>query len=250
MSRKKTMLIALSTVILFLSCGTKKKLASANTEIEQLKAQNAQLSNNINDLKNQVSDLTAKNNSMTSEFNQYKASCQESEKKLAAIRDMLQDQVNTLEKIEKKIEEAEADFRSKGVEVYYKDGLVYVRMAESLLYKSGSAALGESGKKALGNLASVLNDYPKLKVIVLGNTDDVMFKKGSDNWTLSTERANGVIRTLRDDYQVDPLRLTSAGKGKYNPIADNTTEEGRAQNRRTDIILNPDLDRIWESVQQ
>jgi len=250
MSHKKTMLISLCVAIVFFSCGTKKKLANAMTEIDQLKAQNAQLSNTVNDLKNQVSDLTARNNSITAEYNQYKARCQESERKLQAVRELLQEQYNTLQLVEKKIEEALADFRDKGVDVYYKDGLVYVRIAESLLYKSGSAKLGDPGKTALGDLASVLNDYPKLKVIVLGNTDDVMFKKGSDNWTLSTERANGVIRILRDDYKVDPTRLTAAGKGKYNPIADNTTEEGRAKNRRTDIILNPDLERIWLSVQQ
>ena len=84
---------------------------------------------------------------------------------------------------------------------------------------------------------------------MLGNTDDKMFKKGSDNWTLSTERANGVVRAFRDTYKIDPLRLTAAGKGKYNPIADNSTEEGRAKNRRTDIILNPDLDKIWSTAQ-
>src|SRR5262249_12049338 len=142
------------------------------------------------------------------------------------------------------------DFKDKGVEVYYKGGLVYVDMEDNLLYKSGSASLGEDGKKALGMLASALNDYPKLKVIVVGNTDDKLVKKGGDNWSLSTERANGVVRILRDAYQVDPTRLTSAGKGKYAPVADNTTEEGRAKNRRTEIVLNPDLDRLWESVQQ
>jgi len=103
----------------------------------------------------------------------------------------------------------------------------------------------------LGNLANALNGYPDLKVIVVGNTDDVMYKKGAmDNWTLSTDRANGVVRILRDDYKVDPVRLTAAGKSKYNPIADNSTKEGKAKNRRTEIILNPDLEKIWDSVQE
>jgi chemotaxis protein MotB len=132
--------------------------------------------------------------------------------------------------------------------VYAKDGLVYVSMEDNLLYKSGRAALSDSSKYALAKLARVLNDYPKLHVIVVGNTDTVQFKKGSDNWTLSTERANCVVRVLRDSG-VDPSRLTSAGKGKYAPVADNSTTEGRARNRRTDIILNPDMERIWQSVQ-
>src|SRR6185295_10100308 len=145
------------------------------------------------------------------------------------------------------LEAALADFNEKGVHVYEKDGLVYVNMQDNLMYKSGSSAMSEDGKKALGSLASALNDYPNLRVYVVGHTDDVKFKKGnSDNLSLSTERANGVVRVLRDDYQVDPTRLTAAGKGKYAPVGDNTTAEGRAKNRRTEIILNPDLERLWD----
>jgi len=115
------------------------------------------------------------------------------------------------------------------------------------MYKSGSSKVNDEGKKALSNLAAVLNEYPKLKVIVLGHTDDKKFKKGSDNWTLSTERANGIVRVLTD-LNVDPNRLTSGGQGKYNPVADNSTDEGRAQNRRTEIILNPDMTALLENV--
>ena len=102
----------------------------------------------------------------------------------------------------------------------------------------------------MGRLAGVLTGYPKLKVIVVGNTDSVQSKGAPDNWSLSTERANGVVRTLVKDYKLDPTRLTSAGKGKFDPVADNSTEEGRAKNRRTEIILNPDWDRLWESVKK
>ena len=154
-------------------------------------------------------------------------------------------------KLEEKVEQATEEFNDKGIEVYNKDGVIYVSMQEGLLYKSGSAQLNPDGKKALGNLASVLNEYPKLKVIVVGNTDDQAFKKKSaDNWSLSTERANGVVRVLRDEYKVDPGRLTAAGKGKYDPIADNSTAEGRAKNRRTEIVLNPDWRKLWESVKK
>ncbi len=76
-----------------------------------------------------------------------------------------------------------------------------------------------------------------------------MHVKGvADNWSLSTERANGVVRSLVKDYQVEPLRLTAAGKGKFNPVADNSTEEGRAKNRRTEIVLNPNWEKLWESI--
>jgi chemotaxis protein MotB len=143
-----------------------------------------------------------------------------------------------------------ADFKDRGVDVEYKNGLVYVSMADNLLYKTGSAALGQNGKEALATLANVLNNYPNLKVIVVGHTDDVQTKKGTDNWSLSTERANGVVRLLTDTYNVEPSRITAAGKGKYDPVAENTSEAGRAKNRRTDIILNPDLVKVWNSVRK
>jgi chemotaxis protein MotB len=139
------------------------------------------------------------------------------------------------------------DFYAGGVEVFYKDGLLRVQLAEELLYRTGSAMLGTTGKNALGSLAVVLNEYPRLRVIVVGNTDNVKYKKGSDNWTLSTERANGVVRLLNEHYHVDASRLTSAGKAQFNPVAENSTSEGRGQNRRIDIILNPDIERIWNS---
>lgn len=252
MSQKLIVVAALlGSSMLLSSCAAKKKLAAAETEIGQLKATNSELVKKNDDLQKQVADFTASRQAALQEFEKYRAECEEAKQKLAAVKMMVTDQYNTLQEVEKKIDAALADFEGKGVEVYYKDGLVYVDMQDNLLYKSGSSSLGADGKKALGQLASALNNYPKLKVIVVGNTDDKVFKKGaSDNWSLSTERANGVVRILRDEYNVDPVRLTAAGKSKYAPVADNTTEEGRAKNRRTAIILNPDLDRIWESVQQ
>lgn len=237
-------------LVAFSSCVGSKKYKSAVAETEQLKAQVTELNNQVSGLQKQVSDLTAQNKSITQEVNKYKAESKAAEEKRARERAAMEEEIKTMEKVAEKIEEAVADFEGKGMEVYSKDGHVYVSMEESLLYKSGSAKLGENGKKALGSLASALNNYPNLPVVVVGHTDDKQSKKGSDNWSLSTERANGVIRVLRDDFKVEPTRLTAAGKGKYAPIADNTTQEGRAKNRRTEIILNPDMKKIWETAKQ
>jgi len=241
-------------VTILSSCGANKKLAASKqesdqlrSEVNQLQATNKQLNNNVNSLQAQVDKLIAANQSVNTEFSKYKQSCEETKEDLAYITDVLEQEYKTLQEVEKKIKIAMADFENKGVDVYYKNGLVYVDMQSDLLYKSGSSAIGKEGKSALGALATALNDYPKLKVIVVGHTDDQKLKSG-DNWSLSTERANGVVRTLRDDYKVDPTRLTSAGKGKYAPVADNSIADGRAQNRRTEIILNPDLDKLWETA--
>lgn len=246
MIKKFQLIVAVCLLGILSSCGSGKKLTAANEQNQQLQATNTELNNKVTSLQKEVDNLIAANKQANSEFSKYKAGCEETQAKLEVTKAILQDQYNTMQEVERKLEEGMADFMDKGVDVYTKDGMIYVSLQDDLLYKSGSSALGVEGKKALGSLAGALNEYPKLQVIVVGNTDDKQVKKGGDNWSLSTERANGVVRILRDDYKVDPMRLTAAGKGKYAPIADNSTEEGRARNRRTDIILNPDLSKLWD----
>ena len=257
MTNKSTVFFLLLGVVFLSSCGTGKKLESANAQVADLQSQNSQLTTANNDLKKQVADLTTQNSglttqnsSLTAQFDSYKKDCQAKEQELKEMSEAMNELHKDVQELVEKIEAAEADFESKGFEVYSKDGIVHVDMKDNLLYKSGSAKLSDDGKKALGNLAEVLSGYPKLKVIVVGNTDTVKVKGVADNWSLSTERANSVVRTLVKDYQMDPARLTAAGKGKFNPVADNSTKEGRAKNRRTEIVLNPDWERLWESVKE
>ncbi|HYV54030.1 MAG TPA: OmpA family protein [Chitinophagaceae bacterium] len=257
MTNKSTVLFLLLGAGILSSCGTGKKLENANAQVADLQSQNSQLTTANNDLKKQVTDLTSQNSSLTTQnssltaqFDSYKKDCQAKEQELKEMSEAMNELHKDVQELVEKIEAAEADFESKGFEVYSKDGIVHVDMKDNLLYKSGSAKLSDDGKKALGNLAEVLSGYPKLKVIVVGNTDTVKVKGVADNWSLSTERANSVVRTLVKDYQMDPARLTAAGKGKFNPVADNSTKEGRAKNRRTEIVLNPDWERLWESVKE
>jgi len=250
MTNKSMVFFLLLGAVILSSCGTGKKLETANAQVADLQSQNSQLTNSVNDLKKQVSDLTSQNSTLTTQFDSYKKECQKNEQELKEMNDAMNELGDNVMALQAKIDSAEAEFNNKGLEVRSEDGVIYVDMKDNLLYKSGSAKLSEDGKKALGNLASVLSEMPKLKVIVVGNTDTMHVKGVADNWSLSTERANNVVRTLVKDYQVDPARLTAAGKGKFNPIADNSTEEGRAQNRRTEIVLNPDWERLWESVKK
>jgi chemotaxis protein MotB len=250
MTNKSTVLFLLLGGGILSSCGAGKKLDNANAQIADLQSQNSQLTTANNDLKKQVSDLTSQNSSLTAQFDSYKKDCQAKEQQLKEVSDAMSELHEDVQQLIEKIEAAEADFESKGFEVYSKDGIVHVDMKDDLLYKKRSAKLSEDGRNALGRLAGVLTGYPKLKVIVVGNTDSVQVKGAVDNWSLSTERANGVVRTLIKDYKLDPTRLTAAGKGKFDPVEDNSTEEGRAKNRRTEIILNPDWDRLWESVKK
>ena len=250
MTNKSTIFFLLLGAVILSSCGAGKKLDNANAQIADLQSQNTQLTSSNNDLKKQVTDLTTQNKAATDQFNSYKVQCQKNEQELKAVNDAMNELADNVMALQAKIDSAESEFNNKGLEVHSENGVVYVDMQDNLLYKSGSAKLSEDGKKALGNLASVLSEMPKLKVIVVGNTDTVRVKGVADNWSLSTERANGVVRTLVKDYNIDPARLTAAGKGKFNPIGDNSTAEGRAKNRRTEIVLNPDWERLWESVKK
>lgn len=232
------------------ACSTGAKLEEARGQVTELGDKNRQLMKTVNTLQQELAGCTTNYNGVQEELAREKSDKVVLERKLALVQSVLKEQDAIMEELDEKIETALADFHDKGVDVYFRKGLVHVSMEDNLLYKSGSSKLTPAGKQALGHLAGVLNGYPDLKIVVLGNTDDVKFKNGIDNWTLSTERANGVVRVLNDDFQVNPVRLTAAGKGKYNPVADNATEAGRARNRRTDIILNPDFEKFWQSIER
>jgi len=241
--------IGISAIFLVSSCGTNKKLASAEAETNDLKAKNAELTNHVNQLTQEISDLTNRNDQMTADFVQFRKQCEGIRDKYRTANNVLKDQETILKQLDEKLEAALADLEGRGLSVHYKRGLLFVSMEDQLLFKTGSAKVDKGALDALAKIAGVVNDYPDVKLIVVGNTDDKMFKGTSDNWTLSTERANSVVRILRDSYSIDPARMTSAGRGRFNPVADNSTEEGRAKNRRIDIIFNPDLDKVWDSIE-
>ncbi len=137
-------------------------------------------------------------------------------------------------------------FNSDELSVEVKNGKVYVSLSDKLLFKSGSAAVEDKGKEALQVLAEVLSKNPDIAILVEGHTDNVPIKTAQykDNWDLSVARATSITRILTETYSIDPHRLTAAGRGEYFPKASNDTPEGRAKNRRTEIILSPNLQEI------
>lgn len=243
---KHTFYAVLILGILFCSCVSKKKLEAADQQISLLNTRVDSLDKVNQDCLQSVSQLKTENARYSSEAEACVKAREEYKARVAAFNQTLQENGTSMEQIRAKIAASLAAFRDAGITSKYKNGLVYISMQDQLMFPSGSAKLNDPGRQALSVIADALAEYKHLVVYVVGNTDSVMVTKGyKDNWSLSTERANTIVRVLRDLYGADPSRIVSAGRGKYDPVADNSTVEGRAQNRRTDIVLNPDLSRLW-----
>lgn len=137
-------------------------------------------------------------------------------------------------------------FKSDELSVEVKNGKVYVSMSDKLLFKSASAAIETKGLEAIKVLADVLNKNNDIDILIEGHTDNLPIRTAQyrDNWDLSVARATSIVRILVDEYKIDAKRLTASGKGEFSPRANNSTPEGRAANRRTEIILSPKLDII------
>lgn len=129
-------------------------------------------------------------------------------------------------------------------------GVVYISLADNMLFKSGSYQVNDRAMTTLGKIAKIIKDYSDYDILVEGNTDPVPIKRTNirNNWDLSTLRASSIVQVLQNEFGVDPSRMTAAGRGEYNPIADNGTEYGRQRNRRTEIIITPKLDQFLDLI--
>lgn len=138
------------------------------------------------------------------------------------------------------------------VDVQVLKGVVYISLADNMLYKSGSYEINERAGETLSKIAKIIMDYKDYDVLVEGNTDNVPISRTNirNNWDLSALRASSVVQALQNQYGVDPKRLSAAGRGEYNPIASNDTEVGKQRNRRTQIIITPKLDQFMELIDQ
>jgi hypothetical protein len=136
------------------------------------------------------------------------------------------------------------------VDVKVLKGVVYVSLADNMLYRSGSYEVNDRAKTTLSKIAKILGDYKDFEVLVEGNTDDVPITRPNirNNWDLSALRASSVVQVLQNDYGIAPNRLSAAGRGQYNPVATNDTELGRQRNRRTQIIITPKLDQFLDLI--
>jgi chemotaxis protein MotB len=158
-----------------------------------------------------------------------------------------------MKKLKETLSKALNSFEGKGLTVEQKNGKVYVSMENKLLFNSGSYSVGAEGKKAVVELGKVLGDNPDISVLIEGHTDDDGFSSSgpiANNWDLSTKRATAIVAILSENRAINKQNLTAAGRGEFSPLASNATAEGKAKNRRIEIILTPRLDEIAEMLNE
>jgi chemotaxis protein MotB len=226
------------------------QVADMQSTIGQLKQQIGDLNKKVDDLNNTAGMLSTDAANKQSQLNMSKEQLAAQQKRLAELQALMDQQKNAIQEIRKKMTDALVGFSSKELSVSIKNGKVYVSLSENLLFPSGSAVVNPKGKVALGKLAAVLNSNPDITVDIEGHTDSIPIRgRYQDNWDLSAARANSIVRILTTEYQVDPTRVIASGHSSYDPVQSNSTADGRAQNRRTEIILSPKLDELYRLLE-
>lgn len=278
--KRNVIMIALGLGLIMTSCGSKKELLECQTA-------NKTLNESLQAAKE---DLAAKNARITSLEEQQRGMQQmlkNAEDKYAKLQESLDrsltnasqnnvsieklvDQINESNKYIRHLVEVKSKSDSlnmvltnnltrslskeelKEVDVQVLKGVVYISLADNMLYQSGSYEINSRAAETLSKIAKIIKDYKDYDVLIEGNTDNVPIKKQNirNNWDLSALRASSVVQALQNDYGVDPKRLTAGGRGEFNPIASNDTEVGKQRNRRTQIIITPKLDEFMDLIGQ
>ena len=197
-----------------------------------------------------LAQLEAKEQALASEnlrLESLKKELENRSRRVEELESLIAEKEAAMTNLKNAISRALTDFEGKGLTIEQRDGKVYVSMENKLLFSSGSWAVGSEGRRAVQQLGNVLGDNPDIAVLIEGHTDNVPYTGSGQvkgNWDLSTKRATAIVEILRENEAINPENLTAAGRGEFAPIATNDTTEGKAKNRRIEVILTPKLDEI------
>ena len=271
--KKSVFIMSLVAAVMFTSCASKKDLEACQQENKSLQA-------NYTDTKEKLAAATTRAASLEEQLKQqekaYKALQRSLDKSLTNASqnnvsiEKLVDQINESNKYIRHLVEVKSKSDSlnmvltnnltrslskeelKEVDVQVLKGVVYISLADNMLYKGGSYEINDRAAATLSKIAKIIKDYKDYDVLIEGNTDNVPISRENirNNWDLSCLRASSVVQALQNNYGVDPKRLTAGGRGEYNPLQSNTTEAGKQRNRRTQIIITPKLDEFMELIGQ
>lgn len=284
MNRSKTTVLMLALgALLMTGCVSKKNLESCQAELKNCQTENRELTGSYQNTKEQLAAAQARVASLSDQLAEqqkaYKALQQSLDKSLANTSansvniSKLVDQINESNQYIRHLVEVKSKSDSlnmvltnnltrslskeelKEVDVQVLKGVVYISLADNMLYKSGSYEISERAEETLSKIAKIIMDYKDYDVLIEGNTDNVpvntkaaSMKNIRNNWDLSALRASSVVQYLQNRFGVAPKRLTAGGRGEYNPVASNDTEVGKQRNRRTQIIITPKLDQFMDLI--
>jgi len=287
MKQKKLWLVAIAVTVMFTGCISKKEFQALQSENDALKSENASLREESNNRQLQLTESKASVKSLQDLLDAEKkrnAELKQAYKDLQGSLDKslqqnsqgnvniskLVDEINASNRFIKQLVEAKdksdslnivltnnltrslTNAEKQEVDVQVLKGVVYISLADNMLYQSGSYEINSRASETLSKIAKIIKDYKEYEVLIEGNTDDVPISRPNirNNWDLSCLRASSVVQALQNDYGVDPQRLTAGGRGEYNPIASNNTEIGKQRNRRTQIIITPKLDQFMDLIEE
>ena len=228
------------------------ELAKTKEERDRLKVQYDQLSKNFADLQKD-SDQAIK--AEIERLNKLNEELENKSSRVAELEGMLDAQNSNLRRLKDALSKALFEFEGKGLTVEQKNGKVYVSMENKLLFPSGSWAVSSSGRAAVEQLGEVLAQNPDISILIEGHTDNdkIVGNLGggiTNNWDLSTKRATAIVNILEENSQIDKKNLTAAGRSEFSPISSNATNDGKAKNRRIEVILTPKLDEISKMLNE
>lgn len=239
---------------------TRSTLAKTQMEKEEIEAKYAKIEDRVSSYNAKIQSLSDSNNERLQNIDGVVISENDKEKMRQALANVdpselaqaetLQDSMNLIisHNLKKNLDSSLiADGEEDDIDITINETVVMITISDKLLFRSGSAIVNSKANSLLKRLAEVINSEPALEVMVEGHTDSQTVKPGSyikDNWELSVDRSTAVIRKLQDDYQVDPAKLIAAGRSSYHPLTENDNAEGRAKNRRTRIVILPNLDKF------
>lgn len=272
-------------VLALSSCVSNKKYAALQTERENLQHEYNALQKDYNASQVELAEIRANGRSLEALLEREKANNAELKRSYAALQKSLDnsisqntqgnvnisklvDEINASNRYIKQLVEAKSKSDSlnlalttkltrsldnselQEVDVKVLKGVVYISLADNMLFTTGSYDVNSRAMETLSKIAKIIKDYDDYDVLVEGNTDNVPISRTNirNNWDLSALRASSIVQVLQNDFGVNPSRLTAAGRGEYNPLADNSTELGRQRNRRTQIIITPKLDQFLELI--
>ena len=230
---------------------SRAQYAALDQRCGMLMTDTALLKKSIRNYQTMLANNQTENKKLNSSLAEKIKELQEREQTIAQLQGMIEAQQQKVKDLLASVKDALLGFSSEDLTVTEKDGKVYVSLSDKLLFESGKAIVNQQGKMALGKLAEVLNKQTEIDVYIEGHTDNVPIHTAvfQDNWDLSVIRATSVVRILTETYSVNPLQIQPCGRGEFKPVDTNESAEGRAHNRRTEIIMAPRLDKLLQLLQ-